>query len=316
MLELLLLVVKIIHDAGGFVFGTVTDNLSVNQKAFKTIHERYTPDTIHSVEHPIPNDHFPSFLTMYDTTHLMKNLRNNWITEKIGTLEFVDPDSGKKLLGKWSDIVFIYKQEENNIVKKTPLDYQTLYPNNFEKQKVRLVMNVFNEKVIAQLEHYDKHDTARFVFLCTRMWKILNIKSPEAGKRLNDPDRDQIESKTDPRLDFLLKMASAIKLMDSGKRGARIRGLTGDTANAFHRTLHAMVYIIKKLLDVGFDYVLPGKIQSDRLEGEFGIYRGSSGGNYFITCEQVVNILSMQRLKLYKKIGHSAVKRCRETLLP
>ena len=47
--------------------------------------------------------------------------------------------------------------------------------------------------------------------------------------------------------------------------GARIRSLTGDTANAFHRTLHAMVYIIKKLLDVGFDYVLPGKIQSDRL---------------------------------------------------
>ena len=82
LVELLLLVVKIIHDAGGFVFGAVTDNLSVNQKSFKRIHERYTPDTIHSVEHRIPNDHFPSFLMMYDTPHLMKNLRNNWITEK------------------------------------------------------------------------------------------------------------------------------------------------------------------------------------------------------------------------------------------
>ena len=92
LVELLLLVVKIIHDAGGFVFGAVTDNLSANQKSFKTIHERYTPDTIHSVEHPIRNDHFPSFLMMYDTPHLMKNLRNNWITEKNGTLEFVDPD--------------------------------------------------------------------------------------------------------------------------------------------------------------------------------------------------------------------------------
>ena len=134
------------------------------------------------------------------------------------------------------------------------------------------------------------------------MQKILNIKSPEAGKHLNDPDREKIESKTDPRLDFLLKMASSIKLMHSGKRGARVKGLTGDTANAFHRTLHAMVYIIKKLLDLGFDYVLPGKIQSDRLEGEFGIYRCSSGGDYFITCEQVVNSLSMQRLKLYNKL--------------
>lgn len=29
--------------------------------------------------------------------------------------------------------------------------------------------------------------------------------------------------KTDPRLDLLLKMASAIRLIDSGKRGARIK---------------------------------------------------------------------------------------------
>lgn len=114
-------------------------------------------------------------------------------------------------------------------------------------------MNVFKEKFIAQLEHHDKHDTALFVFLCTRMWKILNIKSPEDGKHLNDSDRNKIESKMDLKLDFLLKMTSAIKLTDSEKCDARIRGFTGDTSNAFHRTLHAMVYIIKKLLDLGFD---------------------------------------------------------------
>ena len=302
MMELLIVVVTIIHDAGGFVFGTVTDNLSVNEKCFKAIHERYTPETIHSCKHPVPNDYFPTFTTIYDTPHLIKNLRNNWYTEKTRELEFVDPETGQKLRAKWSDLVYIYKQEEKNIVKKTPLDYQTLYPNNFEKQKVQLVMNVFNEKVVAQLEHYGKHDTARFVFLFTRMWKILNIKSPEAGKHLNDPDREKIESKTDSRLDFLLKMATSIKVMDSGKRGARVRGMTSNTANAFHQTLHGMVDIIKKLLDLGFDYVLPGKIMSDRLEGEFGIYRCSAGGDYFITCDQVVNSLSMQRLKLYNKL--------------
>ena len=63
------------------------------------------------------------------------------------------------------------------------------------------------------------------------------------------------------------KLASSIKSMDSGKRGARVRGLTGDTANAFRKTLHDIVYIVRKLLDLGFDYVLSGKIQSDRLEG-------------------------------------------------
>ena len=163
-------------------------------------------------------------------------------------------------------------------------------------------MNIFNEKVVAQLEHHGRNDTARFVSLITRMWKVLNIKSPEAGKHLNDPDREKFESKLDQRLDFLVKMASSIKLMDSGKRGARVRGLTSDTANAFHQTLHAIVYIIKELLDQGYKYVLSGKIQSDRLEAEFGIYRGSSGGDYFITCEQVISSLSMQRLKLYNTL--------------
>ena len=80
--------------------------------------------------------------------------------------------------------------------------------------------------------------------------------------------------------------------MDSGKSCARIKGLTSDTANAFHQTLHAIVHLIKVLSDSGYDYVIPGKIQSDRLEGEFGIYRGSSGGNYFIS---VVSSLSTQR---------------------
>lgn len=134
-------------------------------------------------------------------------------------------------------------------------------------------MNVFNEKFIAQLEHYDKHDMVQFVFLCTRIWKILNIKSIEAWKHSNDHGRDKIESKMDETLYFLLKVAFTIKFMHSGKRGAKIRVLTSHTANAFHRTLHTMVYIIKKLLDMGFDYVLPGKIYSDRLEGELGIYR-------------------------------------------
>lgn len=81
----MLLVVKIIEDARGFVFGTVANNLSIKsnnlsvkfcQKSFKTIYKRYTPDAIYSGEHPIPNDHFRSFLMMYDTTHLMRNLRN------------------------------------------------------------------------------------------------------------------------------------------------------------------------------------------------------------------------------------------------
>ena len=188
------------------------------------------------------------------------------------------------------------------MVRQINTDYTTLYPNNFEKQKVQLVTNVFNEKTIACLKRHGKEDTARFVEFVTRMWKILNIKSPYAGKNLNDKDREKITTTDDPRLEFLLKMGHSFKLMDASKRGYRVRCLTSETSNALHETLNGIVDVTKSLLNSGYDYVLPGKIQSDRIEGEFGIYRGSSGCNYFISTEQVISSLSMQRLKLYNRL--------------
>ena len=72
-----------------------------------------------------------------------------------------------------------------------------------------------------------------------------------------------------------------------------------------HQTLLGIVALIKLKLDVGFSYVLPGKIQSDRLEGEFGIYRQNSGGNYCISTYQDFSGLKLQRLKLYHQLEMS-----------
>ena len=189
------------------------------------------------------------------------------------------------------------------MVRQITIDYQTLYPNNFERQKVQLVMNKFNEKTIACLRRHGRHETAHFVELVTRMWKILNIKSPDAGRNLNDGDREKFTTTADPRLEFLLNMGHYFKLMDGSKRSHRVRCLTSETTNALHETLIGIVEITKCLLTLGFSYVLPGKIQSDRIEGEFGISRDSSGAiTYFISPEQVVCSLSMQRLKLYNQI--------------
>ena len=81
-----------------------------------------------------------------------------------------------------------------------------------------------------------------------------------------------------------------------------MKALTGDTSNALHVTLLGMVDLIKTLLQHGHKYVLPGKIQSDRVEGEFGIYRQNSGGNYFISVDQVISSLNLERIKLFNKL--------------
>ena len=68
-------------------------------------------------------------------------------------------------------------------------------------------------------------------------------------------------------------------------------------SNALHQTLSGIVGLIKLKLDIRFPYVLPGKLQSDRLEGALGIYRQISGDNYCISTYQdfndIVDILDL-----------------------
>ena len=94
-------------------------------------------------------------------------------------------------------------------------------------------------------------------------------------------------------------MGMSFKKMDNSVFGNRIRGLTSDTSNALHQTLNGITSLIRNLLhcpDVQLcndGYVLPGKLQSDRLEAEFGIIRDSSGGNFLIHAEQAINSLQL-----------------------
>ena len=119
---------------------------------------------------------------------------------------------------------------------------------------------------------------------------------------MNDSEREKVTDPNDPRLDFLLKMATMFKEMDNSVRGQRVKGLTNETANALHVTLVGIVDLAKLLLSSGHEYVLPGKFSSDRIEGEFGICRQSSGGNYLISAEQIINSIKFQRIKLFSKL--------------
>ena len=82
-----------------------------NQRTFKLFHSTYTSEDIYSFAHPINDSLFEKLFTLYDPTHLFKNIRNNWITEKTQTLEFIDMESGETYFAKWKDLVEQYKSE-------------------------------------------------------------------------------------------------------------------------------------------------------------------------------------------------------------
>ena len=85
-------------------------------------------------------------------THCFKNIRSNWVTEPSQTLEFIEPNSQKAYQAKWKDLVKVYTDECNSTIKQTKLSYAALYPTNFDKQKVKLVCNIFNEKTVSALK--------------------------------------------------------------------------------------------------------------------------------------------------------------------
>ena len=296
------IVMEIVFEVGRFAFLIMTDNHSVNQKMFKVYHQNSTSTAIYSVVHPHENPIFKELFTFYDMTHCLKNIRNNWVTEKTQTLQFIDPETQVFHFAKFSDIIKIFYEENESCLKETKLSYAALYPNNFEKQKVKLARDLFNEKTVAALEKRGLISTSLFVKMVTRTWNMLNIKSPHKGYRTNDPDRKPYNDKDDERLEYIEKVATTFKLMDCSIRGSRKHGLTTETSNVLHQTLTGLVSLVRCLIDAGFKYVLTGKIQSDQLEGEFGVYRQSSGENFRISTYQVYNGLKLQRIKLFNQL--------------
>ena len=73
LMERLMLLLEIIHDAGGFVFLAMTDNLSVNQKMFKLLKGKYHQHSLSAITHPLNNI-------------LLKYLWNHWFLWIICTI--------------------------------------------------------------------------------------------------------------------------------------------------------------------------------------------------------------------------------------
>jgi len=112
-----------------------------------------------------------------------------------------------------------------------------------------------------------------YYFKVVSVWNFLNIKRSGLDIRLNDPNRAVVSFANDVRLLNLQTFAEGVSNMSGGKGYGRNKSLTSETRNALFSTLNGIVLLIKQLLSQNHSYVLPGIFQTDRLEGEFGVYR-------------------------------------------
>ena len=83
-------------------------------------------------------------------------------------------------------------------------------------------------------------------------------------------------------------LVEAVEIFKAWKSSGNI-GLTSETFTACIHTIGAIVELAHYLIDDStIEYVLTGKLMSDPLEGRFGWYRQTNGGNFFMSVKQLL----------------------------
>ena len=145
---------------------------------------------------------------LFDFVHLLKNIRNLWLTEKTG--ELVYDNNGVQRTAKWEHVRTLHKLESDKLVKLSDLNDISIAPKPVERQRVATCLRVFSEKNYnALLTHPEMNenieDTAIFLNKVIIWWKILNVKARGADIRHTGPLKAPISSPDDNRLNIILQ---------------------------------------------------------------------------------------------------------------
>ena len=208
--------IKLVHECGGNVLMLICDNHIINRQCYQLMRDAMNSSEAHIGKHPCGSEF--SLLLIYDPVHLIKNFRNNWISEARQTISVVLHPSGRTVSGAWTDVVQLCKAESSNILRQCWISQAACHPSSLQRQKVSLVLEVINEKTVAALRLEEKDDTADLLDYVVTLWKILSVKYPLTGIHLNDAYRRPISSVCSDSLEFLRGFIRSLTAM----KGERI----------------------------------------------------------------------------------------------
>lgn len=288
-----------LEEIGYKVFCILSDNNALNGKAMSN----FSPKQQLSTVYPHPCDNTRPLFFLFDSVHLFKCVKNNWLNPKNNkTFTFPDFETGEKKTADFNSLILLHQLEHDKLLKfGYSLSLKALFPTSFERQNVSLAVKIFNPFVKEALLKFGTNiansvETADFIDVVSKWWKIVNVKTPLKGQRLRDDFQTPITSENpdDPKFIFLRKM---IHWLDTWKSGDFPCKLSAQTHTALSHTIHGMLEITQYCFqELKMNYVLLGKFQTDPLEQRFGKYRQSSGGQYHISIRQLYE--SEKRLRI------------------
>lgn len=302
--EMLLKVIEVLTKIGFETLSLICDNNRMNRSVYKLLSGGG------EVKKSIPNPFKESsqIFLLFDSVHIKKCLRNNWLNQKNPEQSFYFPlmDNPSVIMSaNVKDLKDIYHREKNEILKLAPaLSQKVLYPTSLERQNVNIALRLFDEKNIVALEKYapDGYSaTAEYMKEMSPWFKIMNVRAPETGIHKRDPLQNPIRSADDENLKRLEKVKTFVTTWHSSNTGQKTINsgkLTNDTYFAFIHTTETIILLCKYVFEnfPGVKYILLGFFQTDRLEWRFGKYRKMSGCNYHVSVSQILE--SERKLKV------------------
>lgn len=315
-------VINTLEQCGAAVLGLLCDNNRLNQRFFGMFN---TPDPTKPWIARSPSSCSRPLFLIYDPVHIIKNIRNSWLTEKSQTIKFTH--NGNPMAACWSDLRLLFDFESKHLLKMSSLTKPAIQPNNIEKQKVSLTLHVFSSKTSSALKSVNitsdtASQTATFIDEVLTLWKVFNTKTPSQSIHQRDPDRavvtlsDSVHGHR--QIDILNKWTDFAKQLQPVSTPRQF-SFTTDTARAIQWTCQSLIsfshYLLHADTPYKHKYVAFGFFQQDDIEHHFAHFRMSAGNVFYITVEDVLNTHAIDKTKLmiaaeqdfidYSQAGHS-----------
>ena len=138
--------------AGFRIISLISDNNIINRNSFKLLSG--TDVLKPYIINPVNKE--DTIYILFDTVHLLKCVRNNWINLRNNQKTFDFPDMTDKntiLAASFSHFEVMYNMEQTSLVKQaTRLNYKSLHPHSIERQNVKLVLRIFCDSTAAALQ--------------------------------------------------------------------------------------------------------------------------------------------------------------------
>ncbi|CAK1600653.1 unnamed protein product [Parnassius mnemosyne] len=218
---------------------------------------------------------------IFDVRHIIKCIRNNLIKNNF---EY----NGKTV--SWDDIQMLYNLEVKKDMRSVPkLTDAHIFPNNFQRQKVRFATQVFSNSVVAALETYaasgqitPANGTVEFIKTVDNLFDLLNSSNLHSRKPYGKPfrgDSSELE---------LLDQAQHIfnNLIIKNKRTGKDVTNTVKFTKTLIITMNSIRQMLVDMQNDGYVYLFTRRLNNDCLENFFRLIRQASGNCRKPTCLQ------------------------------